>query len=78
MNARRVMAPALIDLVIVHAHAADFARMDDCNQRAEAAVTLKDFEHWDGQVHEAIALAAHNGFIAHVFRLANEVRAQGE
>ena len=78
MNARLALEPALIDLVIVHANAADFARMDDCNQRAEAAVTLDDFEHWDSQLHEAIALAAHNGFIAHVFRLMNELRAQAE
>ena len=52
--------------------------MDDCNQRAEAAATLADFEHWDGQLHEAIAGAAHNGFIAHVFGLMNQLRAQAE
>lgn len=78
MNARLVLEPALIELVTLHADAADFARMDDCKQRAEAAITPDDFEHWDGQLHEAIALAAHNGFIAHVFRLMNAVRAQGE
>lgn len=78
MSARLVLEPALIDLVIVNANTADFAHMDDCNQRAEAAATPEDFEHWDGQLHEAIALAAHNAFIAHVFRQMNEVRAQGE
>ena len=52
--------------------------MDECNHHAEAATTLEDFERWDAALHEAIADAAHNGFIAGVFRLMNEVRAQSE
>jgi DNA-binding FadR family transcriptional regulator len=78
MNARLLLEPALIEMVIGNATAADFARMDECNSRAEASTTLEDFEHWDGQLHEAIAAAAHNGFITSVFRLMNEVRATGE
>jgi DNA-binding FadR family transcriptional regulator len=78
MNARLLLEPALIEMVIGNATAADFARMDECNSHAEASTTLEDFEHWDGQLHEAIAAAAHNGFIASVFRLMNEVRATGE
>lgn len=78
MSARLALEPALIDMVIGNATSADFARMDDCNDRAEAAATLEDFEHWDGALHEAIAAAAHNSFIVGVFRLMNEVRSQGE
>jgi DNA-binding FadR family transcriptional regulator len=78
MNARLLLEPALIEAVIGSATAADFARMDECNANAEAAASLEDFEHWDGQLHEAIAAAAHNGFIASVFRLMSEVRANGE
>ncbi len=78
MSARLVLEPALIEMVIGNATAADFARMDDCNTRAEAATTLEEFEHWDGALHEAIADAAHNGFIASVFRLVNDVRSQAE
>jgi DNA-binding FadR family transcriptional regulator len=78
MSARLVLEPALIEMVIGNATAADFARMDECNEKAEAARTLEQFEHWDARLHEAIADAAHNGFIAGVFRLMNEVRAQGE
>jgi DNA-binding FadR family transcriptional regulator len=78
MSARLMLEPALIDMVIGHATAADFARMDDCNARAEAATTLEDFELWDAALHEAIAAAAHNGFIGSVFRLMNQVREQGE
>ena len=78
MNARLLLEPALIEAVIGSATAADFVRMDECNARAEAAATLAEFEHWDAQLHEAIAAAAHNGFVARVFRLMSEVRANGE
>lgn len=78
MAARLALEPALIELVIGNATAADFARMDECNDAAEAATTLEDFEHWDAALHEAIAEAAHNRFITGVFRLMGEARAQGE
>jgi len=76
--ARLVLEPALLEMVIGSATAADFARMDECNHHAEAATTLEDFEKWDAALHEAIAEAAHNGFISGVFRLMNEARSQAE
>jgi DNA-binding FadR family transcriptional regulator len=78
MAARLVLEPAIVEMVTGNATAADFARLDECNAQAEAATTLEAFEHWDAQLHEAIADAAHNSFIGAVFRLMNEVRAQGE
>jgi DNA-binding FadR family transcriptional regulator len=78
MSARLVLEPALIEMVIGNATAADFARMDDCNHHAEAATTLEEFERWDAALHEAIAEASHNSFIVGIFRLMNEVRSQGE
>ena len=78
MSARLVLEPAIIDMAVGNATSDDFARMDECNRRAEAAKTLEDFERWDAALHEAIAQAAHNGFIASVFKLMNEARSQGE
>ena len=78
MNARLALEPALIDMVIGNATAIDFERMDHCNLQAEAATSLEDFERWDAALHEAIAQAAHNGFISGTFRLMNQVRSQGE
>lgn len=78
MSARLVLEPALIEMVIGNATAADFDHMDDCNHHAEAATTLEEFERWDAALHEAIAEAAHNSFIAGIFRLMNDVRSQGE
>jgi DNA-binding FadR family transcriptional regulator len=78
MSARLVLEPAIVEMVIGNATAADFRRMDECNANAETARTLEDFEQWDAALHEAIALAAHNSFIIGVFRLMNEVRSQAE
>lgn len=78
MTARLVLEPALIEMVIANATAADFARMDQCNNEAEAAGTLEAFEQWDAALHEAVAEATHNGFIIGVFRLLNQARSQAE
>ena len=78
MSARLVLEPSLIDMVIGNATIADFARMDECNHRAEIATTLEQFEKWDAALHEAIAAAAHNSFIASVFRLMNDARSLGQ
>lgn len=78
MEARLTLEPSIVEMVIRNATPADFARMQECCDRAEAAGTLDEFEHWDGLLHEVIAEAAHNGFISNVFRLLNEAREQGE
>ena len=78
MNARLVLEPAIIDLCVGNATAADFDRMDECNARAEAASTLEEFERWDAALHAAIAQAAHNGFISAMLQIMNDVRSQDE
>jgi DNA-binding FadR family transcriptional regulator len=76
MEARLMLEPALVEMVIRNATSADFDRMEDCCERAEAAASLAEFEHWDGQLHEAIAEAAHNNFVRSISRLMSEVRSQ--
>jgi DNA-binding FadR family transcriptional regulator len=78
MSARFVLEPAIVAMVVGNATSLDFARMTACCDAGEAAKSLEQFEHWDAMLHEAIADAAHNSFIAKVFRLMNQVRAQGE
>lgn len=78
MEVRMALEPAIVEMVIRNATPADFARMAQCCERAEAAHTLDDFEHWDGLLHEVIAEAAHNSFVRQVFKLMNQARAQGE
>lgn len=78
MSARLVLEPAIIDMVIGNANSTDFARMEECCSKAEVATTLEDFERWDSMLHEVIADAAHNAFIASVFRLMNQARSEAE
>jgi len=78
MSARFVLEPAIVAMVVGHATTMDFSRMDECCDKAEAARSTEQFEHWDAMLHEVIADAAHNSFISNVFRLMNQVRAQGE
>lgn len=78
MEARLALEPAIIDMVIGNATAADFEQMESCCAKAEAAASNEEFELWDGLLHELIAQAAHNAFVANVFKLMNQARAQGE
>lgn len=78
MSARLVLEPAIIDMAVGSANSTDFARMEECCTKAEAAVTLEEFERWDSLLHEAIAEAAHNTLIVCVFRLMNHARSEAE
>ncbi len=78
MEARMALEPAIIEMVIGNATPADFEQMGHCCERAEAATTVEEFEVWDGLFHEVIARAAHNSFVAKLFKLMNQARAQGE
>ena len=78
MSARLALEPALVELVVGNATEADFARMDECNERAEAAATLEEFERWDAALHESVAAATHNGVVDSVFRLLGEARRHNE
>jgi DNA-binding FadR family transcriptional regulator len=78
MDARLRIEPAAVELIVVNATAADFDRMDHCLERAEAAVTLSEFELWDAALHQALAAAAHNALIARIFELFHAARQQTE
>jgi DNA-binding FadR family transcriptional regulator len=78
MEARMALEPAIIEMVIGNATPADFEQMNHCCTRAEAATSVEEFEVWDGMFHEIIARAAHNAFVARLFKLMNQARAQGE
>lgn len=78
MEARLALEPSIIEMAIRNATVADIQRMEQCCAEAEGAATLEAFEHWDAELHQAIADAAHNNFVADVFALMKAVRAQGD
>ncbi len=78
MEARLRIEPALAELVVTNATAADFDRMEACIERAEKAATLNEFELWDAALHEALAEATHNRFVIRVLDMVTVVRQQSE
>ncbi|MBU4612144.1 FadR family transcriptional regulator [Achromobacter sp. GG226] len=78
MEARLAIEPALIELVVRHATAADFAHMQQCCAQAEAATTLVQFEYWDTALHQAIGAAAHNAFVDQLMRDLSLAREQDD
>jgi DNA-binding FadR family transcriptional regulator len=78
MEARLAFEPALVELVIRNANAADFAAMDHCLRYAENALGFEQFEHWDGALHRSLAEATHNSVVLTVFKLMSEERERAE
>ncbi len=78
MEARLLLEPMLVDLIVNNATTADFDRLEDCCARAEAAQTLDEFEKLDSELHEQLALATQNALFISVFRLMAEIRESGE
>jgi DNA-binding FadR family transcriptional regulator len=78
MEARLLIEPLMPKLIARNATSSDFARMVECIERSEAAQTIEEFEHWDGELHRTFALATHNSFFLKVLELTNRVREQGE
>lgn len=76
MEARLLFEPALIELVVAHGNGTDFARMEECLDRADRAASVAEFEHWDDALHRAIAAATHNTFAARVLEMMGASREQ--
>lgn len=78
MVARRLIEPLMPALIVRNATAADFSALQNCIHASEAADTTAAFEHWDGELHKALAVATHNAFFVHILELTQRVRDQGE
>lgn len=78
MEARLLIEPLMPALIALNASAADFALMQECLEKSEAAQTIEEFEHWDESLHRSFAQATHNSFFLHILDLTNRVREQGE
>jgi DNA-binding FadR family transcriptional regulator len=78
MEARLLIEPLMPRLIARNATSSDFTRMMECIDRSEAAQTVEEFEHWDGELHRTFALATHNSFFLKVLELTNRIREQGE
>jgi DNA-binding FadR family transcriptional regulator len=78
MEARLILEPMLLDLVVRNATATDLAQLEECCSNAEKAQTQQQFEYWDGQLHQRIAAASHNSLIISIYALVTKARENAE
>jgi len=78
MEARLRVEPAITELIVTNATAADFDRMEMCLDKAERATTLDEFELWDAALHQAMAGATHNRFVIRILDIVTAIRQQSE
>ena len=74
MECRLIFEPELLSLAVARATPADLARMTSCLRGADEAADLASFEHWDAALHDAFALATHNGAVIAMSRSLARVR----
>lgn len=74
---RLLLEPQVVELAAARANAADFARMQACLARSEAASSIAAFEDWDGALHLAVIAAARNDVASRVYEAVNAVRRGG-
>lgn len=78
MEARLILEPALVPLVIRHATSADFATLEACCDAGDQASTLELFEKADGDFHLHLACATHNEFLIDTFQHLSRARNTAE
>src|SRR5690606_6038600 len=78
MEARLMLEPLLPELIVRNATASDFVAMNEYITKAQAAQTIDEYEEWDGALHTSFAIATHNAFYVHLFKLMHNIRELGE
>lgn len=76
MECRLILEPGLVTHVVARATKADLDRMTECLKRGATATNLAEFEHWDTELHDAIAAATHNSITTCMYRSLAKVRKQ--
>lgn len=76
MECRLIFEPGLVPHVVARATKADMDRMAECLKQGAAATSLAEFEHWDTELHAAIAAATHNSAAISISRALAKVRMQ--
>lgn len=67
MTARELFEPRVVPLIVVHATARDFAKLDRCLDEGEAADSVQAWEQADAAFHRALVEAAHNRLLLRMY-----------
>jgi DNA-binding FadR family transcriptional regulator len=67
MTARDLFEPHVVPLIVVHATARDFAKLDRCLEQGDAAHSVHAGEQSDAAFHRALVEAAHNRLLLRMY-----------
>lgn len=76
LEARLVIEPEAVALAALRARSEDIEEIRKALAESLAAKNLQDFEHWDGQLHQAIFCATRNTALIGYYRTVNQIRNQ--
>jgi DNA-binding FadR family transcriptional regulator len=76
LEARLVIEPEAVALAALRARSEDIEEIRKALAESLAAKNLQDFEHWDGQLHQAIFRATRNTALIGYYQTVNQIRNQ--
>lgn len=74
IEVRYALEPAIAELAAQTAREPDLNLILECMKQREEAWRLDDYEHWDRELHMAIAKATHNSMLVEMLGLINRIR----
>jgi DNA-binding FadR family transcriptional regulator len=74
MDVRLMIEPQAGELSAASATIDDFAALEECLRRSEAAADIAMFEAWDGSLHQKIVDTARNQLLSDIYAAVNNVR----
>jgi DNA-binding FadR family transcriptional regulator len=77
MQVRLVIEPEMAAIAAQQSTPFEIEKMENCARRCEQAPDLSSNEKWDYLLHENIASATHNSFLASLYNVVNKMR-EGE
>ena len=76
--ARSFFEPSIAEYAAIRATVSDLQRIKHCLKKSEEAKNSAEFDHWDREMHTAIAESAHNSFVMVIMDIVNEIRQSSE
>ena len=74
MEVRLLVEPGMGELAVLRATQSDLDTLQKCLDRGEAARSWREFERWDAEFHEALALTTKNRAVIDILNSINRLR----
>ncbi len=75
---RVLLEPSIAELVVARATRADITYARECLQKMLSAKAIKEFEHWDAELHATIIGAAKNQLLGKIYDAIHQARQRME